>query len=556
MNHTRSKWIVFSLIIITILCLIPFINKAFHIDDTLFLWCAEHIQGNPADFYGFTKNWYIFDEPMFLINQNPPLVSYYISFVSYFFGWDEIVLHTAFLIPAVFLSVGIYYLARFFCPLPYFAVLISVFSPAFIVSSTTVMSDISMMALYVWAAVFWLYGLKRGKYIFFLYSVILISLSSLYKYFGITMVPLLFIYTLSVKPRPGLWILFLSVPVIILCVFQEITQNLYGSGLFLNAASYAVGRGITDKGLIFKKFITVLSFSGGCIASVIFFTHLFWSKRTLAVGGVMLLFLIIAIFFVEPLGTYLMPKVKEIKWYMAVQLAILIMAGIQILFLTIIELWECRDSKSLLLFLWIFGTLFFSGFVNWSTNARVILPIVPAVGILVARRLDKRIDLTTYSGILRYSSPLILAAVLAMSVAWADTALANCQRKAAHFFSSKFKDCSHATWFQGHWGFQYYMESFGAKPLDVYNSIIEKGDILITPSNNTNVIPLPEMPEVLKPVEKARLMPCKWLTTVSLKSGAGFYSDEKGPLPFFFGKINPEEYIISRAHRKFDFVIK
>ena len=99
---------------ITAICLLPFITKAFHIDDTVYLWCAKQIQTNPLDFYGFTANWYGHQYPMFLTNQNPPLVSYFIAGVTLLFGWNEIVLHLAFLVVGICLSVGIYFLARFF----------------------------------------------------------------------------------------------------------------------------------------------------------------------------------------------------------------------------------------------------------------------------------------------------------------------------------------------------------------------------------------------------------------------------------------------------------
>jgi len=149
---------------------------------------------------------------------------------------------------------------------------------------------------------------------------------------------------------------------------------------------------------------------------------------------------------------------------------------------------------------------------------------------------------------------LIFAAIIAMSVAWADTSLADCQRKVARYCCTKYKNPTQTIWFQGHWGFQYYMESFGAKPIDVKSSIIKKEDIVIMPYNNTNVIPLPGA--VVESIEKLSLMPCEWLTTHSVKAGASFYSDEYGALPFLFGSTNPEEYNISMARMRFDFIIK
>ena len=49
--------------------LLPFVTKAFHIDDTLFLWIARHIQTDPLDFYGFRANWYGYAMPMSAITH-------------------------------------------------------------------------------------------------------------------------------------------------------------------------------------------------------------------------------------------------------------------------------------------------------------------------------------------------------------------------------------------------------------------------------------------------------------------------------------------------------
>ncbi|MEJ2691258.1 MAG: hypothetical protein P8130_15215, partial [Deltaproteobacteria bacterium] len=72
-----------------ILCLLPFINKAFNIDDPLFIWSAKHILSDPFNFYGFKANWNGYEMEMSSINQNPPLVSYYIALIASLFSWKE-----------------------------------------------------------------------------------------------------------------------------------------------------------------------------------------------------------------------------------------------------------------------------------------------------------------------------------------------------------------------------------------------------------------------------------------------------------------------------------
>jgi len=177
---------VLMVVIISILCLAPFANKAFHIDDTLFLWSAKHIQTNPLDFYGSTANWYGTEMPISSINKNPPLVAYYIALIAFIFGWHKVAIHLAFLIPALCLSLGTYFLARRLCSQPHLAALISLFTPVFLVSSTNIMSDAMMLSFYVWAVFLWLRGLDENNRTDLLFSAVFITLSVLSKYFGMT----------------------------------------------------------------------------------------------------------------------------------------------------------------------------------------------------------------------------------------------------------------------------------------------------------------------------------------------------------------------------------
>ena len=89
----------------------PFLDKALHIDDPLFVWCARHIQSSPLDFYGFTVNWEGREALMATVNQNPPLASYYLALLGSLFGWNEVALHAGFLMAALAVKSWIAYRA-------------------------------------------------------------------------------------------------------------------------------------------------------------------------------------------------------------------------------------------------------------------------------------------------------------------------------------------------------------------------------------------------------------------------------------------------------------
>lgn len=164
------------LTIVTLAFLVPFLNKAFHMDDPLFLWAAKHIQNNPADFYGFSVNWSGQEKPMYRVMKNPPLTSYYIAAAATLFGFSEMALHTAFLLPAVATILGTYYLARYLTAKPALAAVLTLLTPAFLVSSTNVMCDTMMLSLWVWAIFFWIRGIKNNHNLDLFFSALLIAI--------------------------------------------------------------------------------------------------------------------------------------------------------------------------------------------------------------------------------------------------------------------------------------------------------------------------------------------------------------------------------------------
>lgn len=529
----------------TVLLLLPFINKAFHIDDTLFLWSAKHIHSQPFDFYGFIANWNGVERPMYEINQNPPLVAYYIALAAYFFGWTETALHLAFIIPAVCLSVGVYFLAILFCRMAFAAALIAVATPAFLVSSTNVMSDILMVALYVWGAVFWLYGLEKNKMMYLCISGILIGLSALSKYFGISMVPLLLVYTLMKNRRLDRRLIFLIIPVAVLFGYQWLTLTLYDTSLFSNAAAYALERGVADSPDKFIiKTLVGLSFCGGCMAIVLFYSHMFWSRLQLISGASVAVLLTAGILLMD-----MFSEVPGINWLESpvlavMQLFVFVFIGMQILFLAIADAYKNRDSKSVFLLLWVLGTFVFSSHVNWTINARTLLPMIPAVGILAVRRLSVRFEGFLRKNYQRLLWPLVPGAVIALAVSWGDASFAGCQREMAQYFYSGLKDYKYPVWFQGHWGFQYYMQQQHFKSLDYKNSLVGTGDIVIIPKTNTGQLRLPL--DKFTFAKKLECEPLKWAGTTSSKNKAGFYSDTRAKLflPFVFAEIEAEEYYV------------
>src|SRR3972149_8102097 len=187
----------------TVLPLLFFLDKAVHIADPLFLWTARQILAEPFNFFGYTGNWFGELTPATEFMTNPPLSSYYIAAVALFAGFTERALHAAFLAPAVFAGLGTYVLASRLTSLPVAAALAAIASPAFFVSSTTLMGDVMMLAFWVWAIVFWKRGVDEDRAAFLAAGGALVTFSALTKFIGVSLIPLLFAYS-ALKGKKGI----------------------------------------------------------------------------------------------------------------------------------------------------------------------------------------------------------------------------------------------------------------------------------------------------------------------------------------------------------------
>ena len=70
-SGTALKAIIIGAFIAAIL--IPFSDKAFHMDDPMYIWAAKHIVSDPVNFYGFNVNWFGIETPMPYAMKNRPL---------------------------------------------------------------------------------------------------------------------------------------------------------------------------------------------------------------------------------------------------------------------------------------------------------------------------------------------------------------------------------------------------------------------------------------------------------------------------------------------------
>jgi 4-amino-4-deoxy-L-arabinose transferase-like glycosyltransferase len=527
-----------TLTLVVVAALGPFLAKPFNLDDPLFLWVAKQIQAHPGDPFGFEVNWYGTESPMWVATDNPPLTSYYIALAAAVLGWSEPALHCAFLLPALAVVCGTYRLARRYCDWPALAAVATLIAPAFWVSGTTVMCDVMMLGFWVWAVVFWVEGLDCRDYGKLTAAGLLMGLAVLTKFSGVCLLPLLAAYGLMHQRRVRPWAACLLIPLAAIGAYQWITRALYGRALFTDAMGFVgYAHGISGTTRMITG-LTALTFTGGCLAGAVFLMPWLWGRRALVIFGAGTAVITGAVFLAGGMLRTDVPFTAGARIFAEAQTVFWTLGGLSVLALAGADFLKRRDAAAALLALWVFGTFFFTAFCNWTVNARSILPMAPAVGILLARRLGGTTRAANHSRSCGVVVSLAFSAALAGCVTESDFQLAIAVRQSARDTMARFGHHRAILWYQGHWGFQYYMDLLGAKALDMKSPQLQGGDFLALPLHNCCIF-VPK-PELVSSCELITVPGSQVLSTWSPDVGAGFYSSSPGPMPFAFGHVLPE----------------
>jgi hypothetical protein len=346
----------------------------------------------------------------------------------------------------------------------------------------------------------------------------------------------------------------LAVPMLMVAGYEWMTARMYGRGLLFAATHFAQMHRVRFSGGWLAKGIIGLAFAGGSLLPLMFFAPWLWRRRTLLVMGVIIFGALLVVFrLCGDLGLIL--RLKNIKlfdhWDFLLQVMILTAGGLLLVLLVATEAWQRRDIITVVLVFWILSGLFFAVVLNWTISARSFLPFVPAVVILLVRRLGRQQPLIRDVWLL---GPLIPAAVITMSVAVADYRLANSRRTAVEQIVARYKPANHQLWFEGGYGTtQYYMEKLGGERIDVEQSILLPGDVVVVSWLNDDVFALPAgsvgWAGYLEP------QPRWWMNPVGggEHSLAGFYGADSGPVPFAVGGLPSQLYYVVKVFSRVQF---
>ncbi len=534
--------------LLTIALLLPFIGKPLHVDDPMYVWTAKHIVEHPFDFYGLKVNWSGTLESMAVIDSNPPGVSYWLALVGALFGWSEPALHAGMLVPAILLVVGVWCLALRLGAPPILAGLSLLAMPGFLVSSTTLMADVLATALWTWAVLAWVVGLQEERTNWLIAGALLAGLCILTKYVGLALIPLLLAYTLVKRQRLAVAPLLLLLPLTIALAYRARMISRYGVDPLEVGSSARGARAVSPASAIEYPWIGLSFLGGACLPSLLLAGWIF-SRRTLALSGLSVLLVATGLILVRTLGGSPLVTEQRVRWDLVVHLALFIVSGALIFLLICRHIVRRGTAEAILLGLWVCGVFAFASVLNWTTNVRALLPAAPAVAILLATEAGSahgRGAFGTQRGLL---AMLGISALAGFLVAQGDQAFARCARDAAFEIArEEVRAGRQPLWFQGAWGFQYYMELEGARKIDWNRGEVLPGDRIAQTDSNTLYKWLPFAAHLLT---EHRIAVHALAETLSGTAGAGFYSDFWGPAPYVFGFPPDQVYSVFEAETRY-----
>lgn len=457
---------------------LPFISQAFHIDDPLNIYLARHLLKNPGNPYNFSLVYFGVEKQFFKIYANPPLNGYFLSLAIRFFGENERALHLSYMVFAVLSGLAMFLISVRFLSDRKDAMLATVLlliSPAFFVMSHTIMPDIPFFCFYLLAVYFFLEAQERNKNLLYVISGISAAVTCLIRYSGLTLIPL-FLFCLFLrrgKRNPGCAIAVL-IPLLSCFLWCTWTMLLYSQGYWKDMLFFETKRTTAPK--VAMHLLANISYLGGsAIFPLAFLCLLKGAGRKVSEKY---------IWIAASICLLLAALLHNSYDHSLGQCALFFVFGFSfILFLAFalgqVRAWLAVRSINLLLIFWIlvligFNSLFLHTAVKY--NLIVIAPVILIFVILLRTSYQKG-----YRRVLMMT--IVATGILSSIVAMGDMKFANSYRVFAEKFNTMVDKQNNQVYYTGHWGWEYYMEKFGARPIMAgEEDAISKGDIIIVPS--------------------------------------------------------------------------
>jgi hypothetical protein len=515
------------LFLVTLVATAPFVAQAFHVDDEVYLRLARELVRSPASFMARAEPLFGVQTPLVDHTQHPPLTVVFLALLTWLLGAPrEVPFHIAYA-GFTFLAVfGLYRLLGRWTTSAYQACLLIVVSPAFVVSSHTLMTDVPFLAFFTLALDSYLRLLEDGDSGVAIRAALLASLCAFTQLRGLLLPVLVLACAWAIGRLSRPLLVAAAAPFATMALYELAAQLLWGVSPLLHSAGFLE----TEMRRLLLATVTYLAALGGCYLFLVLVSldRIPWRRLALALAlGIVAVLthrrqmdtlnLLVGIVFAAA-GVLL---VYDLVWNGIGAARALLRRGR-----------ETPSGASLpsLFGLIVLASLIALGLFACVRNLLVILPFVlVAFGTGTPEGLRGK----------RFALALGLTGALALACSLSDYAWAGSYRAHAKRYAGQAN-----VYFAGEWGFRYYMEQAGARYLLVSRTDLPSGSLVVRPE-----IAAPE--NRVAPGLEARL---KRLGTEETRSAlplvlmaqpernCGWYSEGYGILPFCVGSMRQERF--------------
>jgi len=526
MRWSIARWLLVALpgVVLAGLILMPFLNKAFHIDDLTFLLQAEHVLKDPWHPTAFDMVFHgekgrnsdgMVSGPIMALLLIPSVLR----------GGSEWIAH---LTQFVVLVVGLLSLASLALRLSFppvkaaLATLLLACSPGVLAMTSSAMADVPAMSLgilamerlYVWKQERrWWQGTTAG---------VALAMAALTRPQLLLLLPVGAIWLLADETWKGVWwhwfrafLKGISFPFVAAVVLLVATTYLLrdpqaGRNMAGATVTWASRRFVNlNENLANLPLQWVLSFP----------LAIFWvgiHGRRFSRSSLTLVAFVV--------GIELALATHWTNWYWLCAPATGL--GLAVLVDVLVDGWRRRDHLQFVCGLWLLIAV--PAAVYHHLPVKYLVPSAPAMALLIARDLDVKRWLRTFCLV----TPVVAACVLlSVLIIQADAAQAEIGRRGGRLIAEKVSEVTdRRVWLDGAWGFQWYGMKAGARPMTTTPPFPEPGDIVV-------VGPQGKLVSKLVP-RRTRLFVKDYNTRGGrvMQDGAGFHSNPIGPLPWSWGK--------------------
>jgi 4-amino-4-deoxy-L-arabinose transferase-like glycosyltransferase len=506
-----------------------FLNKPFHIDDTVVLHVSAMILRDPLRPFDGEFFWLSQPDPLFKVTTNPPLVSYWLTPFILLAGYHEWVLHAAMVPFLLLMGWGMYRLSLRFAGKEQanWAMWGLMLSPA-VIPSMNVMRDVPMVGLLIAGVALWIDGIENKRWKMCALGALLGGMGVLAKYSGLLFLPLAGVYLLL--RREWRMLPVLAIALIPLALWSLHNLLVYDKIHVLYLFEERRG-GLDWQDKLYGGLIGI----GACLPMGLF-CLIDNAKRRWSFLLMATVFACVFMFFM--FRFYEGEIYPQSMFWLIVGSTLILYCGFRISDFRLFSS-SSRQDSFFLLFWFLLAFAYSVWGVPFQAVRHLILTLPPLLWLLVPAFQNRRL----------LQAGLMVQAILMVGVFAADYEYADVYRRYVDGTKNSFAGLNN--WYAGHWGWMFYAEQVGWRQILPSGAGLRERDVITIPKNvHKGQLPA-EWAQLYEKLSEQTYNGFVPLRTMNGFQGAAYYALIRGNAPYIFSTQQPlETFEVYRVRRQ------